>query len=82
MCVGTTFIPENANMIGKQTMHFFNVLLFLEFNFTEIKDMFSSVSATHAVGRRFTPWPGHTKDHHKNGINCLPACYARVKVGV
>ena len=21
----------------------------------------------------FLPRPGHTKDHHKNGTNCLPA---------
>ena len=25
------------------------------------------------VGRGFASWPGHTKDHHKNGTNCLPA---------
>ena len=32
-----------------------------------------SVSVSHPVGREFTSWPGHTKDHHKNGTNCLPA---------
>ena len=38
-------------------------------------DLFSvgSVSASHTVGREFTSRPGHTKDHHKNGTNCLPA---------
>ena len=25
------------------------------------------------VGREFASRPGHTKDHHKNGTNCLPA---------
>ena len=25
------------------------------------------------VGREFVSRPGHTKDHHKNGTNCLPA---------
>ena len=25
------------------------------------------------VGREFASRPGHTKDHHKNGKNCLPA---------
>ena len=25
------------------------------------------------VGRGFASRPGHTKDHHKNGTNCLPA---------
>ena len=32
-----------------------------------------SVSASHAVGCEFIPMLGHAKDHHKNGINCLPA---------
>ena len=32
-----------------------------------------SVSASHTVGRGFASRPGHTKDHHKNGTNCLPA---------
>ena len=30
-----------------------------------------SVSASHTVGREFASWPCHTKDHHKNGTNCL-----------
>ena len=33
-----------------------------------------SVSASRTVGREFASRPGHTKDHHKNGTNCLPAC--------
>ena len=32
-----------------------------------------SVSASRTVGREFVSRPGHTKDHHKNGTNCLPA---------
>ena len=32
-----------------------------------------SVSASRMVGREFASRPGHTKDHHKNGTNCLPA---------
>ena len=35
-----------------------------------------SVSASHTVGREFASQPGHTKDHHKNGTNCLPAWHA------
>ena len=35
-----------------------------------------SVSAFHTVGREFASRPGHTKDHHKNGTNCLPAWHA------
>ena len=30
-----------------------------------------SVSASHVVGSGFAPRSGHTKDHHKNGTNCL-----------
>ena len=35
-----------------------------------------SVSASHTVGSEFASRPGHTKDHHKNGTNCLPAWHA------
>ena len=35
-----------------------------------------SVSASRTVGREFASRPGHTKDHHKNGTNCLPAWHA------
>ena len=35
-----------------------------------------SVSASRTVGREFASWPGHTKDNHKNGTNCLPAWHA------
>ena len=34
------------------------------------------VSAYHKVGRGFASWPGHIKDHHKYGTNCLPAWHA------
>ena len=40
------------------------------------------VSASYAVGCGFAPRPGHTKDHNKNGTNCLPAMHACVRVGV
>ena len=36
-------------------------------------DSVGSVSASRTVGREFASRPGHTKDHHKNGTNCLPA---------
>ena len=35
-----------------------------------------SVSTSHTAGRGFASRPGHTKDHHKNGTNCLPAWHA------
>ena len=34
------------------------------------------VSASRTVGREFASRPGHTKDHHRNGTNCLPAWHA------
>ena len=38
-----------------------------------------SVSAYHAVDRGFMPRQGHTKDHHRNGTNCLPAWHACIR---
>ena len=35
-----------------------------------------SVSASHSLGREFASRPGHTKDHHKNGTDCLPVWHA------
>ena len=35
-----------------------------------------SVSASQTVSREFASQPGHTKDHHKSGTNCLPARHA------
>ena len=35
-----------------------------------------SVSASRTVGREVASRPGHTKDHHQNGTNCLPAWHA------
>ena len=32
-----------------------------------------SVSASRTIGRGFASRPGYTKDHHKDGPNCLPA---------
>ena len=38
-----------------------------------VPGFFYSVSASRTVGREFASRPGHTKDHHKNGTNYLPA---------
>ena len=35
-----------------------------------------SVSASHMIYHGFAYRPGHTKDHHTNGTNCLPAWHA------
>ena len=40
------------------------------------------VPASLAVGRGFLPRPDHTKDHHKNGTNCLPDWHPGIMVGV
>ena len=40
------------------------------------------VSASRALGHGFPHQPGHTKDHHKNGTNFLPAWHASVWVAV
>ena len=48
---------------------------------TDSRDgLVGNVSASHAVGRGFASRPGHTKDHHKIGTNCLPAWHACVRV--
>ena len=36
------------------------------------------MSASNAVGHGFMPLSGHTKDHHKNCTNCLPAWHAYI----
>ena len=38
-----------------------------------------SVSGSRTVGREFASQPGLTKDHHKNGTNCLTAWHAMRK---
>ena len=34
-----------------------------------------------ATSHGFAPQSGHTKDHHKNGTDCLRAWHACVRVG-
>ena len=41
-----------------------------------------SMSVSHRVGGGLAPQPGHTKDHHQNGTNCLLALHAGIRVGV
>ena len=41
-----------------------------------------NMSASHAVGRRFAPLPGHAKDNHINGTNCLLAWHTCARVGI
>ena len=39
-------------------------------------DLVVRVSASRMVGREFASRPGHTKDHHKNGTDCLSVWHA------
>ena len=39
-----------------------------------------SMSTSHIVGPGFASRPGHTKDHNKNGTNCLPAWHAMARM--
>ena len=41
-----------------------------------------SMSTSHTVSRGFASRPGHTKNHNKNGTNCLPAWHPGVRVRV
>ena len=61
---------KNIHRIHEQNMQFLtSAKLFLPCR----AGLVVSVSASHTVGRGFESWPGHTKHHHKNGANCLPA---------
>ena len=65
---------------------FKNFVLYLQTSFTFSRlywvGIVISMSASHMVGRGFASPPGHTKDHQKNGTNCLPTLHACVRVGV
>ena len=50
-------------------------------NFSLIIIEDKKISVSH-VRSGFASRPGHTKDHHKNGTNCLPAWHAGIRVGV
>ena len=54
-------------------MRYIVYLLWLLYQLSPFQFSVVSVSASRTVGREFASRPGHTKDHHKNGTNCLPA---------
>ena len=41
-----------------------------------------SLSASHTVGHEFASWPGHIKDHHKNGTHVTMHGTQCARVGV
>ena len=41
-----------------------------------------SMSISHAAGHWFVHGPGHNKDNHKNGSNCLSAWHTGIRVGL
>ena len=42
---------------------------------TSQDDLVVSMSTSDVVGHGFASRPSHTKDHYKNGTNCLLACH-------
>ena len=54
----------------------------ISISFQMVSGRLVSMSVSHAIGRGFAPLPGHTKDSHKNGTNCLSAWHASYSVGV
>ena len=69
-----TIISNMSDLVGRSMVmfHFHSEIL----PNSRVMALVVSVSASHTVGREFTSRPGHTKDHHKNGTNCLPAWHA------
>ena len=60
------------------TLHLYDVLLWSLR--TTYRPTVVSVSTSHSVGLGFASRLGHTKDHHKNGKNCLPALHACARI--
>ena len=69
-------IVDWANMHYKDFLGSIVNVLYPDPRFPSSVGLVVSVSASRPVGRGFDPRPGHTKDHHKNGTNCLPAWHA------
>ena len=67
-----TFHPDNA--VSTQTFSLLDSLLLCQVG------LVVNMSAFHAVGRRYVPQVGHTKDHHENCANCIPAWHTCVRV--
>ena len=65
-------VIQMRNMILSETLKFFIGQIFLPYRV----GLVVSVSASHTVGRGFASWLVHTKNHHKNGTNCIPEWHA------
>ena len=70
-----TSIPAVSRPASESASHRDDTMLNLILNFLKPCQVGSvgSVSASRTVGREFASRPGYTKDHYKNGTNCLPA---------
>ena len=44
----------------------------------EVDGLVVSVSTSHEVGCGFAAQPGYTKDHYRNGTNCLSALHTEI----
>ena len=71
---------NEGHTLSINTLPLHDILIEIQNNVPRPGGLLVSVSASYAVGLGFEP--GHTKDHHGNGTNCLLACYACVRVGV
>ena len=65
------------------TVHVISIIeILLLILYTPCRDgVVVNVSSSRAVGCEFAPRACHTKDHHENGTNCLPAWHAGIMVG-
>ena len=77
MSAGTFIIDGGAKpyMIGTARV-LLNRNGTLTFQTKLLQGLVVSLSASHTVDHEFASRPGHTKDHHKNGTNHLPAWHA------
>ena len=81
-CTKTNYAICSSICKGKITSKNTNTCTYAKKNKPCRVGLVVSVSASHTFSREFASRPGYTKDHHKNGTNCLPAGHACVRVGV
>ena len=72
VCVCVITLKKNDFIHTFEKTHTVIMIVFTIFRPCRVGSV-DSVSASRTVGREFASRPGHTKDHHKNGTNCLPA---------
>ena len=66
--------PTFTNQLRKTTCRIQLVALYIT--------GYSGQPVSLSPGKSFASQPGHTKEHHKNGTDGLPAWHACIRVGV